>query len=479
MARHLRKTLLGSAVAGAALLSASVGCEQTGVEKKDETLPSQEGPQIRYTPIGCSYEVTTPKVDLAKVGGKTPSAGAPLDVHVAYAADPSSTIAVTWRGDADGDISQVFYGTDKAKVEAYDGTGELPDGVLRQEGHSMVYQTLDLTEKTRINEVHVCGLQPTTKYFYKVGNTGAFSTVYDFVTAPTAGSKTKFRFAITGDARNDVASWAKAQQAILASGSAFQLSSGDAVVTGISQLQWNSFFGAEFEGVKASDVMARVPVLVANGNHDDLTTPYLAQFAVPQEKSAGENGDGEEWYSFDYGNAHFVVLNDTTASDSTTGQEEANWLRADLAKVDRAKTPWIIAMHHKPMYSCSPTHGSDTGLRSSWGTIYDQFKVDFVFNGHVHNYERTKPIRGVVEGASDGAVVAAGPNGIPVKESGTVYIVAAGVGAPLYGAGNDCNFTQLTESVRNYVVVDIEDRTFSLKAYRLDGSVLDEFTYTK
>jgi hypothetical protein len=89
------------------------------------------------------------------------------------------------------------------------------------------------------------------------------------------------------------------------------------------------------------------------------------------------------------------------------------------------------------------------------------------------------PIRGFQEGTNDGVVADHGSNGVPIDRSGTIYIVAAGAGAPLYGVDPSCFHTHATESVRNYVIVDIDGLTLTYTAYRLDGSVLDEFTYTK
>ena len=66
-----------------------------------------------------------------------------------------------------------------------------------------------------------------------------------------------------------------------------------------------------------------------------------------------------------------------------------------------------------------------------------------------------------------------------MAESGTVYIVAAGAGAPLYGVDTSCEHTHVIESTRNYVIVDVEGRSLKVRAYRLDGSELDAFDYSK
>jgi hypothetical protein len=102
-----------------------------------------------------------------------------------------------------------------------------------------------------------------------------------------------------------------------------------------------------------------------------------------------------------------------------------------------------------------------------------------VFNGHDHDYERSKPIRGFDADGMTGTIAEQGAMGIPVAASGTVYVVAAGSGAPLYGVDPTCYHTQITESVINYVIVQVDGLTMTYTAYRMDGSVIDQFEYTK
>ena len=61
---------------------------------------------------------------------------------------------------------------------------------------------------------------------------------------------------------------------------------------------------------------------------------------------------------------------------------------------------------------------------------------------------------------------------------GTVFIVAAGVGAPLYDNGAGW-WTEVSEKTENYLMVDVNDRTLNINAYRLDGTQLDTLTLTK
>ncbi len=441
------------------------------------------GPSLIYTPAGCSYQVRSPEqiIEASYLDpAHTTNATQPPDhVHASYAGDPSTTFAVNWRSPENtAYTTDLLYGTDEAAVTAATGS---TDAVKLQYGHTLTLagslldseDPTDPTKYLRLHEVHVCGLTPGTKYFYKVGNVGAYSKTFPIVTGPAPSATAKFRFAVSGDARDNVQIWADAQKQIQALGPAFQLFSGDAVLTGGWQSLWNNFFESKSGGQLSSDVLASIPIMMANGNHESLAVNYVAQFALPQVAGGGETPSAKAWYSFNYGNAHFIFLNDTTASGDTIGGSEATWLKADLAAVDRAKTPWVFVSHHQPLYTCSQSHLPYKKGRESWQPIFDQYHVDMVFAGHNHEYERSFPINGFQSGSTEGQVVSD-------MNKGTVYIVSAGVGAGLYDVNTNCNTQVVAKSVVNYVIIDIDGQTIHYKAYNeTTNTVLDSFDFTK
>ena len=136
------------------------------------------------------------------------------------------------------------------------------------------------------------------------------------------------------------------------------------------------------------------------------------------------------WYSFDYGLAHFVAIdsetdfpyspewpfvrdvngkselpaeNETYVTDSgpfgyingdyrdNRAYEQWHWLKNDLANVDRKKTPWVIAMGHRPMYS-SQVSSYQQDLRNAFEELMVKHGVDMYLAGHIHWYERILPI---------------------------------------------------------------------------------------
>lgn len=154
-------------------------------------------------------------------------------------------------------------------------------------------------------------------------------------------------------------------------------------------------------------------------------TAYQHRFRMPGDETKGASNF---WYSFDYGLAHFITLdgetdfpyspewpfvrddpsglpeeNKTFVTDSgpfgaingdwrdNEAYEQWNWLQADLAAVDRTKTPWIFVMSHRPMYS-SQTASYQRNVRDAFQPLLLKYGVDAYFSGHIHWYERLFPL---------------------------------------------------------------------------------------
>jgi len=170
------------------------------------------------------------------------------------------------------------------------------------------------------------------------------------------------------------------------------------------------------------------------GNHEyifDATAEHFASaFAIP-----GTGAFAKSFGSYNIGNAHFVYIDDTAIANETTGTDSPQadaqiaWLNADLAaaNADRTNHPFIFVYGHRGLFSTS-MHSTDPDVlqaRTTLAPIYAQYKVDAVFNGHDHEYERTVPI-------VPGSPVTGAPT---AQTGGTTYIICAGVGADPYPVG--------------------------------------------
>lgn len=94
------------------------------------------------------------------------------------------------------------------------------------------------------------------------------------------------------------------------------------------------------------------------------------------------------YYSFDVAGAiHVIMLGSYTDFDSNSTQYK--WLVSDLAKVDRTQTPWLIVLLHVPWYNTNLAHqGEGESMRKAMEDLLYKARVDVVFSGHVHAYER-------------------------------------------------------------------------------------------
>ncbi|MBL8694400.1 MAG: metallophosphoesterase [Planctomycetes bacterium] len=144
-------------------------------------------------------------------------------------------------------------------------------------------------------------------------------------------------------------------------------------------------------------LIAAAPIAAAVGNHDlktDAGMPFLQAFGSKESPPLSEG----KYRSFDYGPLHVAVLN-SNVEDSDQIDEQVKWLQNDLRTAQR---PWKIAITHVPLYFSSDEQRTSVGAAQQ--RVCDALRsacegggVSVVFAGHHHWYERSKPLRGVVQ----------------------------------------------------------------------------------
>ena len=398
-------------------------------------VPSGALSDATWTASGCGdVPLAVGVTDAAWSSEVYDDAPSPYAVHASFRFESATSLSVVWETGPGTRASWLAIGESPTKLDRF-----VP-------GVSFTYGTklLDKAMPLRVHEAHVCGLTPNRTYYFAVGGDGYYGQVYPVKTAPAKADEAPFRIGVFGDSNNLVyADFKVVVEKMRAQAPDFIAFTGDLVHDGAIQSQWDLWFAA------AGDLFARAPIMAAHGNHEAMATAYFAQFAQP---------GNEEYYSFDYGNTHFVVLNDSPPMDSEIDLEAA-FADQDFAAALARPTPprWLVAMHHRPPYSSAT---SNLNVRAKLTPIYDKYHVDLVLNGHEHAYESTLPING----------------GKAVKDyaAGTLYITTGGAGGLL----NLPTFTQESWSRKylpayNYVTVDVAGPKLTVSAFANDGSAIE------
>jgi acid phosphatase type 7 len=200
-------------------------------------------------------------------------------------------------------------------------------------------------------------------------------------------------------------------------------------------------------------------------------------------------------FSFDYGNAHWLVLDSNTYVD-WTDPELREWIRKDLAASQGAT--WRFVGFHHPGFNSAATHFNDQWMRVL-SSLFEEGKVDVVFAGHVHNYQRSFPLTFVAKPHEDGKLIAKNGDvagvwtldksfgdGATNKPKGVIYIVTGGGGAGLYNPEMQKTpekwqpfTTKFISEVHSYTVVDIDGKKFKARQISDTGALVDSFEIRK
>jgi predicted phosphodiesterase len=404
---------------------------------------AQSGTFTVYSPAGCAYSYAPPSTlgfqNLAYDDGTTAvsaTGGVPERVRLGLGggvqkgkagyADPTTTAAFTWETVEANHAAKVKLGTSMASMTTV------------QSGYVWTTQK-GIGAAANMHEVHVCGLQPGTTYYYQVGGgpTGSevWSATQSFSTVP-APSTASITVGVFGDARDTVNVWQLVHERMKEAGVAAMVVPGDVVDIGADEdlyTQWLNAIWKDPNNAGQFLTLGQQLIIPINGNHENDSPESFANWAIPGV--AGDNY-AETYASFEIGSVHFIMIDDeqisTLASGSSNPEASAQlaWINADLtaAAADRTAHPFIIALSHRGMFSTS-NHAADSDVLNTRGQLaplYDKYKVDLAVNGHDHEYERSKPLH-----------AGSPPTGAPVVGTGTQYMINAGAGADPYAINSD------------------------------------------
>ncbi|KAL3632184.1 Purple acid phosphatase 18 [Castilleja foliolosa] len=292
----------------------------------------------------------------------------PQQVHISLAG--AKHMRITYVTSSKNSPSIVEYGT---SPNNYTSTAQ---------GKHTSYSYL-LYASGNIHHTVIGPLADNTSYFYRCGGEGP---EFQFKTPP---SRFPITFAVAGDLGQT--GWTKSTlDHIDQCKYDVHLLPGDLSYADYMQRRWDTF------GELVQPLASSRPWMVTQGNHEKESIPFLkdsfvsynSRWKMPYEESLS---DSNLYYSFDVAGVHAVMLGSYTDYDENSDQYR--WLKADLSKVDRAMTPWIIVLFHVPWYNSNEAHqGEGDDMMASIEPLLYAAGVDIAFAGHVHAYERTKRV---------------------------------------------------------------------------------------
>lgn len=289
-------------------------------------------------------------------------------------------------------------------------------------------------------KVSMTGLKAGDTIYYEIpGEAPVSERTGHFKVAPTAAAD--FNFVVFGDTRTRDELHRKVVQAISRNDPDFVIHTGDLVTDGYDTAQWPNFFDIE------RDLLRKTVYFPVLGNHERNNARFHEFFDVQSP-----------YYSFNWGGAHFALLDTDIANWSVSPAErerfwadQVRWLEQDLQKAAKADFRFLV-MHHPPMtaYQVADHMSKETpGLVP----LCEKYKVDALFAGHDHNYQHH-------------------------LVNGVHYIITGGGGAPLANVDSPIpGVTQKVEKIEHYVRVKVEGKRARMEAVALDGRLIDSIDF--
>jgi predicted phosphodiesterase len=293
-----------------------------------------------------------------------------------------------------------------------------------------------------IHEIQLTNLEPSAKYYYRVfpcRDDNPLPEVYNFSLFPDKPSD--FRFAVWGDNQSNFETAKQVCSCIAKSNPAFVVSVGDVVQNGEIYDQWKQQY---FDPISAFSPY--VPSFVAIGNHEKQSPWFYLYVSQPEP---------EDYFAFSYGNARFVALD--TNTDYFEGSKQYEWLVSELSSDAYKNAEWHFVFLHQAPYTEQWGSGTYTGeffVTLLLLPLLENADVDILFCGHTHDYER-----GYI------------PDG-----DGMYYVITGGGGGDLDTVFTmDWEYIDLHVSQHHYMTVDIDGNKAAVRAWLLDGNILDAF----
>ncbi|XP_047325854.1 purple acid phosphatase 2-like [Impatiens glandulifera] len=376
---------------------------------------------------------------------------APQQVHITQGDHNGKAMIVSWVTESEPGSSIVLY---------WKHHNHAKHGILKAKGKYITYSYFNYTSRF-IHHCTLTDLQYDTKYYYMLGK-GFTKRTFWFTTPPKVGPDVPYTFGLIGDLGQTFDSNITLThyehnpikgQTLLYVG---DLSYADHYPNHDNN-RWDSW--ARF--VERS--VAYQPWIWTAGNHEiDFEPsigetkpfkPFTHRYHTPYKAS----GSTEPlWYSIKRASAHIIVLSSYSAYGTYTPQY--NWLEEELPKVNRSETPWLIVLVHSPLYNSYNYHYMEgESMRVMFEPWFVKYKVDIVFSGHVHAYERSERVSNVAYKIINGHCK-------PVKDLSAPVYITIGDGGNIEGLATSMtepqpHYSAFREASFGHAMFDIKNKT--------------------
>lgn len=410
-----------------------------------------------------------------------------FNVRQVITEDSSTSRTIMWQSEAEEKDAFVEYrkigkATESSVESEKDKTQKVKDGTDAKAEADVQTEILTAKERIRdqfidngktswIHTVTLQNLQPGSEYAYRIGYGNRRSQWFRL----TAAQGSKYKALIFPDSQSanyksweDVAmpAWQRNQDA------QFFITMGDLVDNGEHAYQWDEWF------TRIRPMITRIPAAPIMGNHETYTIDwkvrmplaYLHHFQLPE---GAPEAYKNQFYSFDYGDVHFIVLN-TQAYEMEKFQpdmlrEQLAWFKSDMEKT---KKKWKVVLMHRDVLQYgfltrkTPRAEGFSEEGVLFMPLFDKYNVDAVLSAHLHTY----------------------------RNRGHIYHFDRDSKGPLYiltGVAGDVRYPNLWKrhaldeviapqpETNNYMVMEADGDSLAFRCYLPDGTKVDEAVIRK
>ena len=430
--------------------------------------------RVYLAPLAAAALLALPSVRLLSAPAAPPPPGAvPSRIILTWTGDPATTQAVTWR-------TEVFRQSPQVQVAKLDASPDFEKTATAVPGTGAT-EELGTGHSVNHYAANLHGLEPDTKYCYRVGDGQVWSEWNVFRTA--AAKPDAFRFIYVGDAQNSIKSmWSRTIRTAYATApdARFMLHTGDLVAEGWDDRLWGEWCDA------LGFIGATIPSVPVPGNHDlhrppvpagaekralllTVAPPWRWHFALPANGPEDLPGMESQSYYLDYQGVRFIVLDSNAfASENANPEGGAHVRERELAWLNKilSSNPnrWTVVAQHQCIYSIA--HEDYPEMRAALAPVYEKYGVDLVLEGHDHIYARSHKVA----------------NGKVVDPSAPGVIYATSVSGPKMYDARELNrevMAKIIDHKQFFQVIGIRPDRLQFKSYSVDGAVVDQFELRK